>query len=142
MGLLICLIFPSVLFTTQTNGDVSSIPFPPSFALALFGEVDPLTKGCNSNDDMLTLCKSGFLTKRQLHAQLRADSALSSTEHLAHPAMPPSDLNFKIQDEGRLAELGYTQELGREWSLLHNFGASFSIIVGQHHPSNVQRYRR
>ncbi|KAI4149593.1 MAG: hypothetical protein L6R39_002464 [Caloplaca ligustica] len=34
----------------------------------------------------------------------------------------------KAQDEGRLAELGYTQELRREWSLLHNFGASFSII--------------
>ncbi|KAL8724489.1 MAG: hypothetical protein Q9166_007923 [cf. Caloplaca sp. 2 TL-2023] len=34
----------------------------------------------------------------------------------------------KVQDEGRLAELGYTQELRREWSLLHNFGASFSII--------------
>lgn len=40
-----------------------------------------------------------------------------------------SEINFKIQDEGRLAELGYTQELRREWSLLHNFGASFSIIV-------------
>ncbi|KAL8791236.1 MAG: hypothetical protein Q9213_000193 [Squamulea squamosa] len=34
----------------------------------------------------------------------------------------------RAQDEGRLAELGYTQELRREWSLLHNFGASFSII--------------
>lgn len=36
----------------------------------------------------------------------------------------------KVQDEGRLAELGYAQELRREWSLLHNFGVSFSIIVG------------
>lgn len=44
--------------------------------------------------------------------------------------MSSSEVNFKIQDEGRLAELGYTQELSREWSLLHNFGASFSIIVG------------
>lgn len=35
----------------------------------------------------------------------------------------------KTQDEGRLAELGYNQELKREWGLLHNFGASFSIIV-------------
>ena len=43
-------------------------------------------------------------------------------------AMPAADVNFKIQDEGRLAELGYTQELRREWGLLHNFGASFSII--------------
>ena len=40
-----------------------------------------------------------------------------------------STVNLKIRDEGRLAELGYTQELQREWSLLHNFGASFSIIV-------------
>ena len=43
--------------------------------------------------------------------------------------MSASEVNFRIQDEGRLAELGYTQELTREWSLLHNFGASFSIIV-------------
>lgn len=35
----------------------------------------------------------------------------------------------KTQDEGRLAELGYTQELRREWTLIHNFGVSFSIIV-------------
>ena len=46
--------------------------------------------------------------------------------------MSSSEVNFKIQDEGRLAELGYTQELTREWSLLHNFGASFSIIVCHH----------
>lgn len=45
------------------------------------------------------------------------------------PSMASSEVNFKVQDEGRLAELGYTQELRREWSLLHNFGASFSIIV-------------
>lgn len=35
----------------------------------------------------------------------------------------------QIQDEGKLAELGYKQELNRDWSLLHNFGVSFSIIV-------------
>ena len=33
------------------------------------------------------------------------------------------------QDEDRLAELGYKQELTRNWSLMHNFGVSFSIIV-------------
>lgn len=33
-------------------------------------------------------------------------------------------------DEHRLAELGYRQELSRDWSLVHNFGVSFSIIVG------------
>lgn len=35
----------------------------------------------------------------------------------------------EIQDETLLAELGYKQELKRDWSLLHNFGVSFSIIV-------------
>lgn len=55
----------------------------------------------------------------------------SSTEYRVDPDMPSSEVNFKVQDEGRLAELGYTQELRREWSLLHNFGASFSIIVSQ-----------
>lgn len=33
-----------------------------------------------------------------------------------------------VDDEDRLAELGYKQELRRNWSLLHNFGVSFSII--------------
>lgn len=32
------------------------------------------------------------------------------------------------RDEGRLRELGYKQELKRDWSLIHNFGVSFSII--------------
>lgn len=34
----------------------------------------------------------------------------------------------KSRDEGRLAELGYKQELQRDWGLIHNFGVSFSII--------------
>ena len=34
-----------------------------------------------------------------------------------------------VEDEHRLAELGYRQELKRNWSLVHNFGVSFSIIV-------------
>ena len=42
----------------------------------------------------------------------------------------------KEQDEDRLAELGYKQELMRNWSLLHNFGVSFSIIVGRPPPSS------
>lgn len=33
------------------------------------------------------------------------------------------------RDEDRLAQLGYKQELRRDWSVLHNFGVSFSIIV-------------
>nr|OQO24140.1 hypothetical protein B0A51_08983 [Rachicladosporium sp. CCFEE 5018] len=33
-----------------------------------------------------------------------------------------------IADEGRLGELGYKQELRRDWGLIHNFGVSFSII--------------
>lgn len=39
-------------------------------------------------------------------------------------------LSIKSLDEDRLAELGYKQELRRDWSMLHNFGVSFSIIVG------------
>lgn len=38
-------------------------------------------------------------------------------------------LSRKQLDEDRLAELGYCQELRRDWSMLHNFGVSFSIIV-------------
>lgn len=33
------------------------------------------------------------------------------------------------QDEYKLAQLGYKQDLKRDWSMLHNFGVSFSIIV-------------
>ncbi|OQO12849.1 hypothetical protein B0A48_02313 [Cryoendolithus antarcticus] len=33
-----------------------------------------------------------------------------------------------LADEGRLGELGYKQELRRDWGLIHNFGVSFSII--------------
>ena len=32
------------------------------------------------------------------------------------------------KDQELLAELGYEQELKRDWSVLHNFGVSFSII--------------
>jgi hypothetical protein len=39
-----------------------------------------------------------------------------------------------ISDESRLAELGYRQDLKRDWSLMHNFGVSFSIIVGENEP--------
>ncbi len=33
------------------------------------------------------------------------------------------------RDEELLKELGYKQELRRDWGLMHNFGISFSIIV-------------
>ena len=39
------------------------------------------------------------------------------------------DTQVLHHDEGKLAELGYKQELNRSWSMLHNFGVSFSIIV-------------
>src|ERR1700759_576458 len=38
------------------------------------------------------------------------------------------DLSELSQDEQRLAELGYTQELNRSWSGFSNFAISFSII--------------
>ena len=37
--------------------------------------------------------------------------------------------DIDVADESKLAELGYKQELKRDWSVLHNFGVSFSIIV-------------
>lgn len=40
----------------------------------------------------------------------------------------PSHTPPNTTDASRLATLGYSQELSREWSLLHNFGVSFSII--------------
>lgn len=45
-------------------------------------------------------------------------------------------MRSKSRDEGRLAELGYKQELKRDWSMLHNFGVSFSIIVSAAHASS------
>jgi hypothetical protein len=36
----------------------------------------------------------------------------------------------EVRDEEELAEFGYKQELKRDWGLTHNFGISFSIIVG------------
>ncbi|MCJ1381115.1 hypothetical protein MMC17_004224 [Xylographa soralifera] len=43
-------------------------------------------------------------------------------DHLEH------HFSHQAQDESTLAEIGYKQELNRDWSLLHNFGISFSII--------------
>jgi hypothetical protein len=37
-------------------------------------------------------------------------------------------LQIEEDDEHRLADLGYKQELQRDWSVMHNFGVSFSII--------------
>ena len=42
-------------------------------------------------------------------------------------------------DERRLEQLGYKQELKRNWSLMHNFGISFSIIVSLHDPLRRSR---
>lgn len=47
---------------------------------------------------------------------------MADTENLSNATRSMS------KDEGRLRELGYKQELKRDWSLIHNFGVSFSII--------------
>ncbi|KAK5051982.1 hypothetical protein LTR84_002786 [Exophiala bonariae] len=47
---------------------------------------------------------------------------MADTEHLGTATRSMS------KDEGRLRELGYKQELKRDWSMIHNFGVSFSII--------------
>ena len=46
----------------------------------------------------------------------------TDTPYSTDPAMPTT------ADSSRLQDLGYEQELAREWSLLQNFGVSFSII--------------
>lgn len=47
---------------------------------------------------------------------------MADTEHTGTASRSMS------KDEGRLRELGYKQELQRDWSMIHNFGVSFSII--------------
>jgi hypothetical protein len=49
---------------------------------------------------------------------------------MEQPGHHPSAQEIELDDEHRLADLGYKQELVRDWSVLHNFGVSFSIIVG------------
>ena len=49
---------------------------------------------------------------------------MASIEH-----EPDRSGSVQAMDESRLAELGYKQELERDWSVMHNFGVSFSIIV-------------
>jgi len=41
---------------------------------------------------------------------------------------PSTAQEIELDDEHRLADLGYKQELQRDWSVMHNFGISFSII--------------
>ena len=53
----------------------------------------------------------------------------------------PDSTPKRIQDEDRLAQLGYKQELKRDWSLLHNFGVSFSIIVSWPTSTALRSYR-
>ncbi|KAA1082487.1 hypothetical protein PGT21_004937 [Puccinia graminis f. sp. tritici] len=42
--------------------------------------------------------------------------------------MAPNEGGQRKSDEAVLAEIGYQQELKRDWNLLQNFGVSFSII--------------
>ena len=44
------------------------------------------------------------------------------------PGRPHINAEPDSKDAELLAELGYKQELKRDWSVLHNFGVSFSII--------------
>ena len=48
---------------------------------------------------------------------------------MEHPVHRPDAQEIELDDEHRLADLGYKQELTRDWSVMHNFGVSFSIIV-------------
>jgi hypothetical protein len=46
------------------------------------------------------------------------------------PPIERTTSKVDVRDEDVLAEFGYKQELKRDWGLTHNFGISFSIIVG------------
>lgn len=48
---------------------------------------------------------------------------------MASNALPTATDAVEARDESELANFGFKQELRRDWSLLHNFGVSFSIIV-------------
>jgi len=58
---------------------------------------------------------------------LTTSTTLSTSDSSSPPALESAHGNSNL-DEGTLANLGYDQELAREWSLLQNFGVSFSII--------------
>lgn len=48
----------------------------------------------------------------------------------SEPVVERRTSRVEEKDEEVLAEFGYKQELRRDWGLTHNFGISFSIIVG------------
>jgi amino acid transporter len=58
----------------------------------------------------------------------RPSMASLNERRMSAAAIGSSHVRGKEHDEARLNDLGYKQELKREWSLLHNFGVSFSII--------------
>jgi len=58
---------------------------------------------------------------------LTTSTTLTTSSSSSPPGLESGHGNADL-DEGTLANLGYNQELAREWSLLQNFGVSFSII--------------
>lgn len=60
-----------------------------------------------------------------MHLQLTSQTRFMMNALRRHSVDSPE---AKIKDEGTLADLGYKQELQREWHVLQNFGVSFSII--------------
>jgi hypothetical protein len=71
-----------------------------------------------------------YLTRAQLPSTcLSAGTSDNSSTTITMADMAPKKTAVDIQDESRLAQLGYKQELKRDWTLMHNFGVSFSIIV-------------
>lgn len=58
----------------------------------------------------------------------RPSKASLEDRRMSAAAIGSSHLRGAENDETRLNELGYKQELVRSWSLMHNFGVSFSII--------------
>ncbi|KAI1322142.1 amino acid/polyamine transporter I [Xylariaceae sp. FL0255] len=53
---------------------------------------------------------------------------MADSPEMERQASRASHPSVQAQDEDRLAQFGYEQELKRNWGLAHNFGVSFSII--------------
>jgi hypothetical protein len=110
--------------------------------LALFPTKSPSRVPCSSkitSDPLFLLtsslvnnCRIGSLLPLYCVAivtELTMVSIRKASVASKHAGEPDRHNALEIADEDTLAQLGYRQDLNRDWSLLQNFGVSFSIIV-------------
>lgn len=95
----------------------------------------------------LFLSSSSFIYKENIRHVFVLNSFVPQTEQTKYRATVVTMAEPEAErrpnatggeaDEDRLAQFGYKQELQRDWSLRHNFGISFSIIVSMHNVPNT-----